>query len=158
MPRGIPKDPNHPRNKKHPSNAGAAPKRRGRPPGSKNVKSVTKEMSASELPQKIRNTVKTVALSMISDKVAAIQPSFDLEHKIQIVRNNVSVLSLAAGQGEYLREQVELLMKLTKEALYDEDQEKVVDNDDESSDFTASAPVAQTAALPSFVPPPPFPQ
>jgi hypothetical protein len=161
MPRGIPKDPNHPRNKKRNAAAAAAPnaapKKRGRPP--KNAKSV--EVSSSAI--KNSDPVKMVeGIWYRSDN--------EIAHLDQVRQNLVALAAIAGSSNlDLVREEITAQTKqlgvLTNKLIngvQDVVVAKAVDADPVKP--TAPAPVVQQAAPtqqvaplpspPSFAPPP----
>jgi len=140
MPRGIPKDPNHPRNKKkNDAGVSAAPKRRGRPPGSKNVAKAQSAAAPSPKRQAAHVTAATVASGR------------NPHDHLNIVRANIATLSTCGGSVAIaaLSQQIEQLLHLTNEIT----QEDVEQDDAPVAPVTQSVP-APLPSPPSFAPPP----
>lgn len=135
MPRGIP-------NKKNKVESTEAPKRRGRPPGSKNAGKVTKAPS----PVENHKAVKTSPSVKHTNGVVA--TSLDLKDKIDIVRANVIALRDSV-HIDVLASQVELLKNLTNEALgMHSNSEEALEEEPQQVQVTS------LPSLPSFIAPP----
>ena len=142
MPRGIPKDPNHPRNKKKTAETTAAtpPKRRGRPPGSKNAAKATSQPAVSaKVSAPVRSATHAVATTR--------------NDHIDIVRANISVLASCGPHGvNALHNQIDQLMKLTAAVVGEQDTE--VQPTQNSGNTSIAPQVASLPSPPSFAPPP----
>lgn len=176
MPRGIPKDPNHPRNKKRqdggPPTSVAEPKRRGRPPGKKNIAKAaapapvaTHQLKSAEplfgkMSATHRQPGDVAAVNLVRENIDTIARAMNL------VSPNHSAGELASA----LATQVKELTRLTNEALHPDDGDE---EDEEVGTAVAAAPAIPPAPMlqtvpqqtnnslptpPSFVPPPFPPQ
>lgn len=153
MPRGIPKDPNHPRNsknKKSDASAAGAPKRRGRPPGSKNASK--SQETVNEKAVVSAPAAKAPKQSPAQNVQTYHNPQAHLN--LSIVRDNIMTLSHCGGPeaSQAMNSQIEQLMRLTEE---------IIGHDDE---VVSAQPVTnQVPAISSSLPtppsfnPPPFP-
>lgn len=164
MPRGIPKDPNHPRNKgnKKTEATAAAPKKRGRPPGKKNAVKGEASPKTAKLPG-----APTRGIAVHSDTPG---PSSLL--KISVAQNALTSLAAvfaAVPTNKLLLQAVEDLAKEvvtrvseflsppTAEEETPAKEEVVVKTAPTAPVLTAVPSNVPTAPLPGFMPPPPFP-
>lgn len=155
MPRGIPNK------KRQTADATATPKRRGRPPGSKNI---AKTAAAPNHPAPAAHKAEKYVSSKVKASAASPKVNFSSDiseyyHNIELIRSNIATLAgiPSASATDVLHEQIELLSKLTRIAFGDPASEEC---DDEAAPvhISPATPVLQSPALPSFVSPPPFPQ
>lgn len=145
MPRGIPKDPNHPRNKTRKPDVAAAPtKKRGRPPGSKNLIAKVVEIPI-DAPVAVHKIEPKWPDKSSPGKVISAHKTNDVLDMLDLVRTNISVLSHCqnsnSAAGSALTAQVALLEKLTAQALGTEE--------------VVAPAVLPTAVAPVVVTPPP---
>ncbi len=159
MPRGIPKDPNHPRNKKRQDTdaPAAEPKRRGRPPGKKNA---AKAAAAPKEVTAVKATPKKAATVQSTGGVATSNPSNAAN--LYVVHSNIKVLADAIAAAaptasnsdrevltSALRGQIQEMISLTGDILHPETEE--VETRTVAPTQTAVAPVQPT--VPAFQPP-----
>lgn len=178
MPRGIPKDPNHPRNKNRlaaaPTSAAPAEpkKKRGRPPGKKNAEAKSPELIPKKASSSVGKAVDSNVASRIEEGILGYWQRMPKNSAdMMIVRENIKVLAdtiqTVAGQPQSSSElhaalngQVKELMRLTDEALHPQQEALVEETEVQTAAPTpAPAPVVQQAGNnlptpPSFVPPP----
>lgn len=172
MPRGIPKDPNHPRNKARVDAApAAAPKRRGRPPGS-GTKKPEAQAAAAPKTKKVAAVQHAPKKSMPDQVTAALVDRED----VYALRTNINVIAGAIGAAGSTPERQTLLDAQIKKlvALTDPPAADVEVEDDEPEEKPAPiiatpTPVPTLAPVPTVVSggnnlptppsfmPPPFP-
>lgn len=152
MPRGTPKDPNHPRNSKKKSDTAAtgAPKRRGRPPGSKNT-AKSQETAVAVAPVKMS--------SQRLDKSAGhdwSQTYRNPQAHLNIVRDNIVTLSHCTGPeaAHAVSLQIEQLLSLTEEIIGHDDS---VDPAQQPPATNQALTVTSSLPTPPNFSPPPFP-
>lgn len=173
MPRGIPKDPNHPRNKNKAVVAAPAdaPKRRGRPPGSKNaakngtpsVKAVAKsptktiDNGPAISPKKIQATLHQEALGIGRFQghpvgMSEVRANLTVLAQLNPTQNDVVARELAVQLG-YLHQLTVDLINPTADKPADEEVEEVVEQAPVVAQPTQSAP-APLPPVPNFMMPP----
>jgi len=163
MPRGIPKDPNHPRNKKRQdaSEPAAAPKRRGRPPGSgKKMEAAAPEKTKAATPSRkqLPGTPSGVTARVLSSDDAA----HTVRSNIRVIAEAIQMAGTSTNLKNALEGQVQELLRLTSSTA---NETSDPDEEEEVPAPVASAPIPSAPALvtvpgnnlptpPSFVPPP----
>ena len=180
MPRGIPKDPNHPRNKARVDAApAAAPKKRGRPPGSGKKAAVAETQAAAPKAKKADTSVAKNSGNKIAS-ASVISHDGQNDEALATVRSNIRMISEAIQHaGSTPSRQTMLDAQLQKLIELSTVEEQSAQDDDEPEEKPAPiiatpTPVPTLAAVPtqtqggnnlptppSFVPPPfpsPVPQ
>ncbi len=166
MPRGIPKDPNHPKNLKRTAASAPtadAPKRRGRPPGSKNAKKA-EVAEASTTPSSVGKVKKSegkqhAPLGNVAQAVAYSPDLFQIRDNINALAHAASATGPNSVITKAIEEQVTRLNALTSK-LFDS-KGTDADNDVPVGSVSTPSPVAAQQnstpplpAPPAFMPPP----
>lgn len=160
MPRGIPKDPNHPRNKKRQQEAApaAAPKKRGRPPGSGKTAQPKNVATAAPSKDYVKKDDQHKPDVLKSDKGFA-PPRIDLHTRRSALTDEIGLITSAvAASGTnnlaaHLEDRVRELSSIN-DKLFPVTEPK---SEPEEIDEEPEAEPVQHVSQPVLVPPPAAP-